>query len=61
MQEIVDYCVSLHEATGGKNQQEKVMMFNWKWKKNRIVEVMINVSIDGVKVKCINIFNNVKP
>ena len=28
MQEIVDYCVSMHEATGGKIQQEKVMIFN---------------------------------
>ena len=55
MQEIVEYYTSMCEATGGKVQQEKVMMFNWTWKKNTIVEVVINVTINGEKVQCINV------
>ena len=50
----------MHEGAGGKIQQEKITIFNWKWKKNGIVEVMINVFINGVDVKCITVFNSVK-
>ena len=32
MQEIVNYYANLYEATGGKVQKEKVMMYSWKWK-----------------------------
>ena len=60
MQEIVFYHTSVDEATGGKLQQEKVMMFNWKWKKNRIVEFTINVIVNGANVMCINVINSLK-
>ena len=60
MQEIVDYHARMCEDTGGKIQQEKVMKFDWKWKKDKIVELKINVNINGVNVKCINIFNSGK-
>ena len=60
MQEIVDYHMSTYKATGGKIQQEKTMMFNLKQKKKTIVEVMINVIVNGVNVNYINVFNSVK-
>ena len=56
VQEIVDYYTSMLEDIGGKIKQETVIIFNWKWKKNRIVEVVINVIINGVNIKCINVF-----
>ena len=51
----------MNEAIGGKIKQETLMMFNWKWKKNRTVEVVINAIINGVNVKFINILIVQKP
>ena len=31
MQQIIDQCTKLHEATGGKIQQDKMMFYFWKW------------------------------
>ena len=60
MQEIVDYYSSMHEVTGGKVQKEKFMIFSWKWKSNKIVEVAINVIINGDVIKSINMKHIIK-
>ena len=43
MQEIVDYYATMHEANGGKVQKDKVMMHGWKWKNDKIVEVLMKI------------------
>ena len=60
MQEIVDYYSSMHEVTGGKVQKEKFMMFSWKWKSKKIVEVAIKVIINGDVIKSIDVKHIIK-
>ena len=37
MQEIADFCETMHEATGGKLQKEKFIMHSWKCKTNNAI------------------------
>ena len=60
MQEIVNYYANMHEATGGKVQKDKVMMYGWKWKNDQIVEVPMNIIINGKKIRMINVKYSVK-
>ena len=60
MQEIVNYYVTICEATGGKAQKEKVTMFIWKWKNNKIVEVPMNVRMREETINRINVKDSVK-
>jgi hypothetical protein len=60
MQEIVNYYANMYEATGGKVQKDKVMMYGWKWKNDQIVEVPINIIINGIKIRMINVKHSVK-
>ena len=56
MQEIVSYCMKMHEATGGKVQKEKVFVCSWKWKDNQIMNANVEIKLkeEVVKQRMIN-------
>ena len=60
MQEIVNYCATMCEATGGKVQKKKVMMCIWKWKNNNMLEVPMSAKLNEEKIKTIEVKNSVK-
>ena len=60
MQEIVDYYSSMHEVTGGKVQKEKFMIFSWKCKITKMVDVAIKVIINGDVIKSIDVKHIIK-
>ena len=46
MKEIVNYYTIIHGVTGEKAQKEKVAMFSWIWKHYKIVEVLMDATIN---------------
>ena len=45
MQEIVSYCMKIYEATSRKAQKEKVSVYLWRWKDNKIINENIELKL----------------
>ena len=60
MQEIINYYLNMHEATGGKVQKDKLIVCGWKWKNDRIAKAPINAKKNEEKVRMINVKDSVK-
>ena len=43
MQTSMNICTKLHEATVGKTQQEKILLYCWWWKKEKGEKVIEDI------------------
>ena len=51
MQEIISFCIKIHEAIGVKVQKEKVSLHCWKWEDQIIKNESMSIKLKNETIK----------